>query len=264
MSQQSKNLPDLPPRPRNWLPLWLGLCLIIFQWIGNDLEFSVASVVLNIHHIGEYLSRYTSPDFSELPRYLRLMGETLAIAFWGTFVTFILSIILAPLATKNLSPHPVLYRICRELLNIWRTIPDVVLALIFVSALDPGPLSGVLALGIHMAGVLGKFFADSMERVEPGIYETLWSTGASFPQVIAFAAIPSIFPEIIGYTLYTFDRNVRMATILGLVGAGGIGVELEKTMGFFQYEGSAAILIVILFSIVLIDYLSAFIRKRIY
>ncbi len=261
MSYKSKPLTDLPPRPRNWLPLWLGLCLIIFQWIGNDLEFSVASVVLNIHHIGEYLSRYTSPDFSELPKYLLLMGETLAIALWGTLITFIISIILAPLAAKNLSPHPILYRVSRELLNLWRAIPDIILALIFVSALGLGPFPGVLALGIHMAGVLGKFFADSMERVEPGIYETLQSTGASFPQVVAFAAIPSIFQEIIGYTLYTFDRNVRMATVLGLVGAGGIGVELEKKMGFFQYERSAAILIVILFSIVLIDYLSAFIRR---
>ena len=261
-SQQSKYLPPLPPRSRNLVPLCVGICLIVLILMINSLELSFNSLALGLNDTFEYLSRYSSPDFTGFPQYLILMGQTLAIAFWGTFIAFSSSIILAPLAAKNLSPHPIVYRLVRELLNFLRAMPDIILALLFVSALRVGPLPGVLALGIHTTGFLGKFFAESMDRVNPGIYQGLLSTGANFIQIIAFAAFPSILSEITGYTLYLFDRNVRMAAVLGLVGAGGIGLELQKNLRLFQYDSSAALILVILLSIITIDYISSWIRGR--
>ncbi|MDJ0773153.1 MAG: phosphonate ABC transporter, permease protein PhnE [Mastigocoleus sp. MO_167.B18] len=262
LSPKLKYLPPLPPRPRNLVPLYLGICLIALILMINALELSFSSLALGIKDTFEYPSRYSSPDFTGFSLYLVLMGQTLAIALWGTFIAFSASILIAPLAANNLSPHPLIYWLARELLNCLRAIPDLILALLFVSALRVGPLPGVLALGIHTTGFLGKFFAESMERVNPGIYQGLLSTGANFIQVIAFAAFPSILSEVTAYTLYIFDRNVRMATVLGLVGAGGIGLELQKNLRLFQYDSSSALILIILLSIITIDYISGWIRGR--
>ncbi|MEO0967459.1 MAG: phosphonate ABC transporter, permease protein PhnE [Cyanobacteria bacterium J06639_18] len=262
MRYHNNFLPPLPPKRRNLVSLYLGICLIVLILMINALELSFSSLALGIANTFEYLSRYTSPNFTNFPQYLMLMGQTLAIAFWGTFIAFSASILLAPLAAKNLSPNPIAYRFAREILNFLRAMPDLILALLLVSVLRVGPLPGVLALGIHTTGFLGKFFADSMERVNPGIYQGLVATGANFVQVIVFAAFPSILSEVTGYTLYLFDRNIRMATVLGLVGAGGIGLELQKNLRLFQYDSSAALILIVLLTIVTIDYISVWLRGR--
>jgi len=125
-----------------------------------------------------------------------------------------------------------------------------------------GPLPGALALGIHTAGFLGKFFSESLERVDGGVYEAVSATGASRLQVVMYAGWPSILREALGYTLYIFDRNVRMAAVLGLVGAGGIGLALHDTLRMFNYNESAALIIVILVTILIIDYLSTWLRGK--
>jgi len=210
----------------------------------------------------EYFSRYTSPDFSELHRYIRLMTETIATAFWGTVFACVLSFILAPFAARNMAPNMKIYRATRELLNFMRALPDLLLALIFVAALGLGPLPGVMALGVHTTGFLGKFFAESLERVDPGVIEALRSTGASHTQVVMYAGWPSILRESIGYALYIMDRNVRMASVLGLVGAGGIGLALHDTLRLFRYGKSATLIMVILFVILAFDYFSTWLRGK--
>jgi len=265
MSSRSilSTLPKLPPRPKNWIPLWVSLAAIAFGTMSWHLGLSFPSVVMGLGSIAEYLSRYLNPDFSDWQKYLILMVQTLAIALWGTVFAFVTSFVLAPLGAKNLSPHPAVYRSVRELFNFMRAMPDLMLALIFVSAIGLGPLPGLLALAVHTSGFLGKFFAESMERVAPGIYEGVRSTGANFPQVVMLAAVPSILPEMAGYTLYIFDRNVRMASVLGLVGAGGIGLALHDNLRLFRYNESSALILIMLGGIVAIDYLSAWIRRRI-
>ncbi|GAB4238866.1 MAG: phosphonate ABC transporter, permease protein PhnE [Stanieria sp.] len=257
------NQAKLPPKPFNWLPVSLGLILLITVAAIIYLQLSLSDLLWGLGDIVEYLSRYTSPDFSEIRRYLGLMGVTVAIALWGTVLSLSLSFILAPLAAKNLSPHPLIYQATRELLNFLRAIPDLVLALIFVSALGLGALPGLLALGLHTTGFLGKFFAESMERVEAGVYEGVSATGASLLQVVMYAAWPSILQEAIGYILYIFDRNVRVATVLGLVGAGGIGVELSAKLRLFEYSQSASLILIIIITIIAIDYLSSWLRRKI-
>lgn len=262
MLLNQSQLPPLPKKPANLVPFWLGLFLILVGLVIFHLEISFETLFWSFSDIIEYLGRYSTPNFSDIGKYLGLMGQTLAIALWGTVLAFIISFFLTPFAAKNISPHRVLYRIVRELLIFLLALPDLVLALIFVAALGLGPLPGVLALGFHTAGFLSKFFSESMERVEPGIYEAVNATGANFLQLVMFAAWPSIVQEVIGYTLYIFDRNVRVATVLGLVGAGGIGLELNANLRFFQYDQAAAIIAIVIITIIIIDYLSGFLRKK--
>ncbi len=254
--------PPLPKKPFNPAPVWLTAWLAVLWLIVIDLQLSFETLLYGVQDIFEYLSRYSTPDFSDISRYLQLLAQTLATALWGSALALAVAVLLAPLAARNLAPSPAVYRIARESLNFMRAMPDLLLALIFVAALGLGPLPGALALGIHTAGFLGKFFAESLERVDGGVYEAVAATGASQLQIVMYAGWPSIQREALGYVLYIFDRNVRMASVLGLVGAGGIGLSLHDTLRMFNYNQSAALIIVILVTILIIDYLSTWLRGR--
>jgi phosphonate transport system permease protein len=253
----------LPPRPRNLIPVWASLALAVLWLIARDLDISLQTLVYGVGDMAEYFSRYGRPDFSNLGKFVNLMGVTLAMALWGTALAVAVAFFLAPLAARNFTPNRAVYRIAREALNFMRAMPDLLLALIFVNALGLGPLPGVFALGVHTAGFLGKFFSESMERIDQGVCEGVSATGANFAQRVMYAAWPSITREALGYTLYILDRNVRMASVLGLVGAGGIGLALHDTLRLFDYGQSAALIAVILVTILTIDYGSSWLRRRI-
>ncbi|RLL52722.1 phosphonate ABC transporter, permease protein PhnE [Mariprofundus sp. EBB-1] len=252
----------LEGRPRNLFPVWLSLILIVLWRITVDLDIDFSTLAYGVSDMGEYFSRYRTPDFSRISTYLELILQTLATAFWGTVFALIVSVVLAPLAARNLSPHPLIYRLSREMLNFMRAMPDLLLALLFVAAIGLGPLAGIIALSIHTAGFLGKFFAESLERVDGGVYEALEAVGAGFLQTVMFAGWPSINREFVGYTLYIMDRNVRAASVLGLVGAGGIGLELNEALALFRYDRASAIMILIITVIIVIDHLSSYLRKK--
>ena len=249
-------------RPRNLFPVWLSLVLIVLWQITVDLEIDFTSLAYGVSDMAEYFSRYRTPDFSRLPTYLDLIVQTLATAFWGTVLAALAAIVLGPLSTRNLSPHPMVYRVAREMLNFMRAMPDLLLALLFVAAIGLGPMAGILALSIHTAGFLGKFFSESLERVDGGVYEALHAVGAGFLQTVMFAGWPSINREFVGYTLYIFDRNVRAASVLGLVGAGGIGLELSEALALFRYDRASAIMIMIIVVIIVIDHASSYFRRK--
>ena len=258
-----KKLSALPPKkPFNPAPVWFSLWIVLLWLIVFDLDISFQTLLYGVEDMAEYFSRYTAPDFSEMSRYLQLMAQTIATALWGTLIAFVTAFLLAPFAARNLTPGRATYRIAREVLNFLRAMPDLLLALIFVAALGLGPLPGALALGVHTAGFLGKFFAESLERVDKGVIEAVQATGASRSQVVMYAGWPSILREAIGYTLYIMDRNVRMASVLGLVGAGGIGLALHDTLRFFKYGESAALIVVILSVILAFDYFSTWMRGK--
>jgi phosphonate transport system permease protein len=257
-----QNRPPLPRKPFNPTSVWLSGWLALLWIIIVNLDLSFQTLLDGWQDIFEYFSRYGHPNFEDISRYIELLGQTLATALWGSTLAIIVAVLLAPFAARNLSPNAVTYRIARELLNFMRAMPDLLLALIFVAALGLGPLPGVLALGVHTAGFLGKFFAESLERVDGGVYEAVSATGASRVQLVMYAGWPSIQREALGYMLYIFDRNVRMAAVLGLVGAGGIGLALYDTLRLFNYDQSAALIVVILGSILIIDYLSSWLRGK--
>lgn len=262
MHSESKQLPGLPAKPRDWLPIWATLLIIVIGWMAWNLEINPQTLIDGLGNMAQFASRFLSPDFSEIGLYLKLMGVTVVMACWGTAIAFVISFILAPLGAHNLSPHPRLYRIVREFFNFCRAMPDLLVALILVSAIGLGPLPGVLSLGLSSSGFLGKFLAESLERVPHGRYEALASVGAGFVQTVAYAGWPSVLQEATGYTLFVLDRNVRMAAVLGLVGAGGIGSAVSTSLRLFQYGKASALIIIIIATILIIDFLSVWLRAR--
>ncbi len=197
-----------------------------------------------------------------LQHVLKKMVETLEIAIWGTVISLIVSAPLAYLSARNYTPHVIFYQGARALVGMLRSVPELISALFLVLAFGFGPIAGILALGLHSAGFLGKFFAEDIENAEKGAQEALLSLGTSKPKVLWYAVMPQVLPSYVAYTLYILDRNVRMASVIGIVGAGGIGQELKGRYDMFNYGHVATILLVLFITVFALDQFSAQIRKK--
>lgn len=191
------------------------------------------------------------------------MLETLEIGIWGTILAILLSVPLTIWSARNYSPNILAYSGARSVVSLFRAIPELISALILVIAFGFGPIPGILALGIHCAGFLGKFYAEDIENADKGPQDALFAIGASKLKVLWLAVLPQVFPQYIAYTLYILDRNVRMAAVVGIVGAGGIGLELKGRFDMFHYSHVGTILLVLFITVLLLDQLSASIRRRI-
>ena len=178
-------------------------------------------------------------------------------------LVIVISIPIALFSARNLALNFFIFLIARTITIFFRAILEFIMAMILVIAIGFGAMPGVLALGFHTMGFLAKFYAEDIEHVSKGPIEALRSSGASKRQVIAFAIIPQIIPSFIANNLYILDRNVRMATMLGIVGAGGIGYELQSSFRMFEYQRVSAIIIIIFITIFLIDHISSFIRSHV-
>ena len=211
----------------------------------------------------DILNRMLPPDFSNFKGLIYAMFETIEIAFLGTFIAIILSIPVGLFSARNLAPNYLVFLIARIITIFFRAIPEFIIAMILVIAVGFGAIPGVLALGLHTMGFLAKFYAEDIEHVNKGPIEALKSSGASKRQIIAFAVVPQIIPSFVANNLYILDRNIRMATMLGIVGAGGIGYELLSSFRMFEYPKVSAIIIIIFITIFIIDHLSSLIRSKI-
>ena len=190
------------------------------------------------------------------------MIETVEIALWGTILSVLLSIPLAYFAASNYTPNRFTYTAARGTISLLRSAPELIVALFLVLAYGFGPIAGVLALGLHAAGFLGKFYAEDIENADKKPQEALEAIGAGKLKTLWYGVMPQVIPQYIAYTLYILDRNVRMATVIGLVGAGGIGQELKGRFDMFQYDHVATILIAIFIVVFLLDQFSARLRAR--
>jgi phosphonate transport system permease protein len=190
------------------------------------------------------------------------MVETLEIALWGTILAVAVSIPLAIGGARNYTPSAAVYAASRGLVSFLRAIPEMISALFLVLAYGFGPIAGVLALGLHAAGFLGKFYAEDVENADRGPQEALQAIGAGKLKVLWFGVLPQVFPQYIAYTLYVLDRNVRMAIVIGIVGAGGIGQELKGRYDMFNYGHVTTILLALFVTVFLLDQASARIRAR--
>ena len=190
------------------------------------------------------------------------MAETLEIALWGTIVSVLLSVPLAYFGARNYSPNGLAYNAARSTVSLFRAVPELVSALFLVLAFGFGPIAGILALGIHSAGFLGKFYAEDIENADDKPQEALRAIGANKVKVLWQAVIPQVWPQYIAYTLYILDRNVRMATVVGIVGAGGIGQELKGRYDIYNYAHVGTILIAIFITVFVLDQVSARLRAR--
>ena len=212
--------------------------------------------------MAEYVGRYFPPDFSDWPFYLEDIIETVAMGIWGTLLAAIIAAPLAVLGSENLCPQIIVQPV-RRLMDTMRAINEVVFALIFVVAVGLGPFAGVLALFVHTTGTLGKLFSEAIENIEVGPIEGVRASGASKFQEILFGVLPQVMPLWISFTLYRFEANVRSASVLGIVGAGGIGVSLYQSFRSFKYPKVCAILIILIVAVSLLDVLSAKLRRRV-
>jgi phosphonate transport system permease protein len=189
--------------------------------------------------------------------------ETVQMAIIGTTLAIFLAIPFGLLAARNTTPHPWIYSGTRMLLNINRAIPDIIFALIFVAAVGLGPFGGVLALAIGSIGFMGKLYAEAIEAINPQQVLAIKATGAGRMQSFLYGAVPQALPLAASYSLLLFESNVRSATILGLVGAGGVGFVLNKYLALFQYQKLMGALILIIIAVTLIDRLRAYLRSKI-
>ena len=244
--------------------VFIALFISALIFVVKDLEVDFVKLLSDSSkYFGDILSRMLPPDFSNLRELIYAMFETIEIAFLGTFIAIVLSIPLGLFSARNLAPNYFVYLVCKTVVIFFRAIPEFIIAMILVIAIGFGAMPGVLALGLHTMGFLAKFYAEDIEHINKGPIDALKSSGATKSQIISFGVIPQILPSFVANNLYILDRNVRMATMLGIVGAGGIGYELQSSFRMFEYERVSAIIILIFVTIFLIDHFSAFIRSKI-
>ena len=224
--------------------------------------FDAARFAEGIPALAQLFSEMIPPDFSRWQHWLRPLLDTLAMSIAGTILAVILSLPLALLAAPNTTPFPALGYVARLLLSFLRSVPELILGIIFVAAVGFGALPGVLALALHSVGMVGKFYAEAIEHVDPRPLEAARAAGATRVQVITHAVLPQVLPQMADITIYRWEYHFRASTVLGIVGAGGIGFELIAALRLISYDQVAAILITILVCVVVVDSLGAALRKR--
>lgn len=243
------------------LTLALGGLLVVAQAVVVA-RARPQDLVTGIGGMADILRRSLPPDPADLDTSLRAVLETFDIALLGTCAAMVMSLPLAVLAAENVTPSRVLYLAARGLIAITRAVPDLIWALLFVTAVGLGPFPGVLALSVHSIGMLGRLFAEAIEEMDMGPVQALTVTGASPLQVISHAVVPSLLPTLTGVSLYRLDENVRSSLVLGFVGAGGIGFFILAYMNLFQYRRVAMLLILTYLLVVGVERVSAGIRRR--
>ena len=207
-------------------------------------------------------SEMVPPDFTRWRSWLRPLLDTLAMSVAGTALAVVLSLPLSLLAAPNTSPNGVVLRAARTLLAALRSVPEIILGILFVAAVGFGALPGVLALALHSVGMVAKFYAEAIEHVDPKPLEAASAAGATRSQVIAHAVLPQVLPQLADITIYRWEYHFRASAVLGIVGAGGIGFELMAALRLVQYDQVAAILLTILACVVVVDGIGARLRKR--
>ncbi|MDB5433260.1 MAG: phnE [Caulobacter sp.] len=258
----------IPPPPRRKLKdqlidllVWGGLAaVLLFSFHPVEME-KLAKLGSSGQNIADFTASFFHPNFTDWKLYIQKMWETIQMALWGTALAIILAIPLGLLGAKNVSPVWIQQPV-RRMLDVLRSVPDLVVGNLFVAAIGLGPFAGVMAIAINTGGVLGKLFAEAVESIDKGPVEGVRATGAVPIQESVWGIIPQVAPLWTSYALYRFESSSRAATVLGLIGAGGIGQLLFDNLNAFKYANTATIVIIIVVSVSIIDLLSQTIRSR--
>lgn len=251
--------PDPPKQEIGKLLTWaLLLALLAASWQGADMRpldlFSDAA------NMGTYAASFFPPDFHDWRVYLGELLSTLQIALWGTVLAVVCAVPFGLLSSSNIAPWWICQPV-RRVMDAARAINEMVFAMLFVVAVGLGPFAGVLALFIHTTGILSKLFSEAVEAIDPQPVEGIRATGAHVLEEIVYGVLPQVMPLWISYALYRFESNVRSATVVGMVGAGGIGVILWEVIRSFQYAQTCAVLLMIVATVSAIDLASSRLRK---
>ena len=241
-----------------------AVLIAFLAWCADAVGLRPSEVAGALPAIGEYFYRMAPPkwEFSEV--LWKPAAETIYIALWGSVFALIIGLPLGILAASNVTRSALLRNAAMAVLNLLRSISELIWAVFFVAAVGLGPFPGALALGVNFGGILGRLYAEALENIDNGPVEALRATGASRLQVIVYAMLPQALPQFVTYNLYWFEVGVRSATVLGMVGAGGIGFELVTTIRLFEWRETGVVLLLILAMVTIIDFASTWIRGRIY
>ena len=266
VAPSAQSLRVLQERAAAQRPGWLyyagwAAALAFLGWAWKGAEIRPLDLVRDSGNIATYLSDFFPPDFRDWRIYLGEMLVTLHIAVWGTLLAVLAAVPLGLAASANVAPAWI-HQPVRRLMDACRAINEMVFALLFIVAVGLGPFAGVLALFVHTTGTLAKLFSEAVEAIDPRPVEGIRATGAHPLVEIVYGVIPQVLPLWLSFTLYRFESNVRSASVVGMVGAGGIGVVLFEVIRGFQYAQTCAVLIILVVSVSLIDLLSARLRKR--
>lgn len=244
-----------------WI-VWGGLALALaWSWRPAEMDRWIF-LFTDAGDMASYASGFLSPNFADLDIYIEEMVLTVQIAVWGTALAVLFSVPFGVLCSNNMVPWYV-YQPVRRLMDAFRAINEIVFAVLFVVAVGLGPFAGVMALFIHTTGVLAKLFSEAVEAIDERPVEGVRATGASKLQEVVYGVIPQVLPLWMSFSLYRFESNVRAATVLGLVGAGGIGQVLFESIRGFYYAETAALLIVVVATVTLVDLISQQLRRMV-
>lgn len=238
----------------------IGCAFVLAVWHTG---FTPWGVLERLDAVGSLIGRMVPPDFREWPRYVAAVVETLWMVLAGTAIALVIAVPVSVLAARNTTTGPVAYHVCRFLITATRAVPSLVFALVFVRAIGVGPVAGVLAMGISSVGMVGKFFSDRIEEIDMGIVEASRASGAGRVQTFVSAVLPQVLTNWISLALYRLDINLRNAVILGYVGAGGIGLELQRVQGQLTYPRVLAIATIIFVLVLLTERLSGLVRRSV-
>lgn len=225
-------------------------------------QVDLGKLVTGLPKVGHWLAQSWPPALGELPLFLLRMAETVAIAFLGTLAAVLAAVPVALLAARGTAPWPALRWPLRGVLNLFRGVDSFVFALILVAAVGLGPFAGMLGVALHTWGSAAKLFCEQVETLSLETSEALAAGGAGRLLAFRHALLPEVAPAWISQALYLFEFNVRASTVLGVVGAGGIGLELKSSMDLLDFARLATIIAIILVAVTLIDALSTWLRKR--
>lgn len=252
------------------LPVRYGMriliTLVVLALLGQALyvvEARPQELITGIFGMIDLLSRATPPAFDQYETVIWPALQTIDIALVGTTVGVLLALPLAVLAATNVTPARPVYYVARGFIAIARAVPDLVWALLFVTAVGLGPFPGALAQSVHSVGMLGRLFAEVIEDIDMGPVEALRLTGANRLQVFTHGVVPGVLPSLLGIGLYRLDENFRSSLVLGFVGAGGLGFQLLTAMNLFQYRTVSLLLIVTFAMVIAMERGSAWLRRRV-
>ncbi|WP_046225293.1 phosphonate ABC transporter, permease protein PhnE [Paenibacillus dauci] len=251
---------EAPQRYKRYLTWIFFVVLIVVCAIQTDV--TPYQLIVGLPQMGTLLAEMVPPDWSYLPTIWKPMVETIQIALVGTMLGGILAIPFALLCAYNVMPNRTVSVPVRLILNLVRTVPDLLFAAIFVAIFGIGPFAGMLAIMFFSFGLIAKLTFEAIESIDPGPLEAMTAVGANKIQLIVFGVLPQAMPHYMSYLLYAFEVNVRAASVLGLVGAGGIGLLLDRSLGLFRYDRAAIIILLTLVIVLVIDYGSTVLRRK--
>lgn len=253
--------PTKPLDTTKWVVTAVAVVALVWSITGLDANWNrLLEAPYDMYNLFRLM--FTQMSWDDVGKSFRAMWDSVMMAWLGTIIASVFAVPLALLAAVNVSPAPVAF-VIRQLFNVLRAIPDLILALAILPILGLSTNTGIIAIAIGSIGTLGKLSAEIIEAIDPGPVEAAEAVGATLPQRLRWAVLPQAFPEITSLVLYRFEINIRVSAVLGVVGAGGIGLVLTQSLRFRDYGAAGVALLVVVGVTIAIDTLSGWVRRRI-